>query len=139
MSVYIPSVLQRQLRERFANCCAYCHTAESLTVTTFELEHIVPRSAGGVTAFENLCLSCPSCNRHKASRQTAVDPETQAATPLFHPQQQRWSDHFVWNADATEVVGLTPTGRATIAALQMNRPQMTRVRKLWVKLGEHPP
>jgi hypothetical protein len=99
----------------------------------------VPRSAGGATTFENLCLSCPSCNRHKASRQTAVDPETQTVAPLFNPQQQIWNDHFNWNTDATEVVGLTPTGRATIAALQMNRPQMIRVRKLWVKLGEHPP
>lgn len=139
MSVYIPSTLQRQIRERFSNCCAYCHTAESLTVTTFEFEHIVPRSAEGATTFENLCLSCPSCNRHKASHQTAVDPETQVATPLFHPQQQRWSDHFAWNADATEVTGLTAIGRATIAMLKINRPQMIRVRKMWVKLGEHPP
>jgi len=139
VSTYIPSVLQRQVRDHFANCCAYCHTAEALTVSTFEFEHIVPLSAGGATVFANLCLSCPSCNRHKASRQTAVDPETQMTAPLFHPQQQRWGDHFAWNTDASEVVGLTPTGRATLAALQMNRPQLIRVRKLWVKLGEHPP
>lgn len=139
MSAYVPVELQRQIRSYFANCCAYCRTAEALTTTTFEFEHIIPRSAGGETSFENLCLSCPSCNRHKASRQFAPDPTTQQEVALFHPQLQAWTDHFSWNESATEIIGLTPTGRATIAALQMNRPQLIRVRRMWVKLGEHPP
>jgi hypothetical protein len=41
--------------------------------------------------------------------------------------------------DATEIVGLTSVGRSTISALKMNRPQLTRVRKMWVKMAEHPP
>ncbi|HEY9747070.1 MAG TPA: HNH endonuclease signature motif containing protein [Allocoleopsis sp.] len=139
MSAYVPVELQRQIRSYFANCCAYCRTAEALTATTFEFEHIIPRSAGGETSFENLCLSCPSCNRHKASRQFAPDLTTQQEVALFHPQLQAWTDHFSWNESATEIIGLTPTGRATIAALQMNRPQLIRVRRMWVKLGEHPP
>jgi 5-methylcytosine-specific restriction endonuclease McrA len=64
MSAYIAVELQRQIRNRFANCCAYCRTAEALTVTTFEFEHITPRSAGGESTLENLCFSCPSCNRY---------------------------------------------------------------------------
>lgn len=68
MTVYISVELQRRVRERFANICAYCRTAEDLTATTFEFEHIVPLSAGGATAFENLCLSCPMCNRYKSDR-----------------------------------------------------------------------
>ncbi len=59
MSAYIPIELERRVRDRFVNCCAYCRTAENLTATVFELEHIVPRSGGGETAFDNLCLSCP--------------------------------------------------------------------------------
>lgn len=139
MSAYIPVELQRQIRSRFADCCAYCRTAESLTVSTFEFEHIVPLARGGETIFENLCLACPSCNRYKAVRQAATDPTTQAEVPLFHPQQQSWADHFQWNEEATEMVGLTPTGRATVDALKMNRPQLLRVRRMWVKMGEHPP
>ena len=138
MSVYIPVDLQKQIRTRFANCCAYCHTAEFLTVTTFEFEHITPRSAGGETIIENLCLACPSCNRYKAYRQVAIDPVTLKEVPLFHPYLQFWKEHFVWNEDATEIVGLTPTGRATIIALKMNRPQLIRVRRMWVKMEEHP-
>lgn len=139
MSVYIPVELQRQIRSRFANCCAYCQTAESLTVTTFEFEHIVPIAKSGETSFENLCLACPSCNRYKAVRQTAIDPTTQIEVRLFHPQQQGWAEHFKWNEAATEIIGLTPTGRATIVVLRMNRPQLLRVRQMWVKMGEHPP
>jgi hypothetical protein len=139
LSVYISVELQRQIRSHFENCCAYCRTAESLTVTTFEFEHIVPLSKGGATSFENLCLACPSCNRYKATRQTAIDPTTQAEVQLFHPQQQTWDDHFEWSEEATEITGLTPIGKATIVALKMNRSQLLRVRQMWVKMGEHPP
>jgi hypothetical protein len=58
---------------------------------------------------------------------------------LFHPQEHRWREHFSWNEDATELVGLTPAGRATVAALRMNRPQMIRVRRMWLAMKEHPP
>lgn len=139
MSLYIATALRQQIREQFQNRCAYCLTAESLTVTTFEIEHIVPVSAGGATISENLCLACPSCNRHKGTRQTAIDPETQTIVSLFHPQQQDWGEHFVWNAEATEIWGRTATGRSTVVALHLNRSQLVRVRKLWVALGEHPP
>jgi HNH endonuclease len=139
VSVYISVELQTKIRHCFSDCCAYCRTAESLTVSTFEFEHIIPRSAGGETVFENLCLACPSCNRYKATRQTAVDPNTQEEVKLFHPQQQAWINHFAWSQDASEIVGLTAVGRSTISALKMNRPQLTRVRKMWVKMGEHPP
>ncbi len=138
MSAYIPVELQRQIRSRFANCCAYCQTAESLTATTSEFEHIIPRSAGGTTIFENLCLACPSCNRHKATRQTAIDPTTQEEVELFHPQKQSWADHFEWNEEATEIIGLSPTGRAMVVLLKMNRLPLLRVRRMWVKMGEHP-
>lgn len=96
MSVYIPVELQRQIRSRFINCCAYCRTAEVLIATTFEIEHIVPRSAGGQTVFENLCLACPSCNRYKANRQKALDPLSGEEVLLFHPQAQSWNEHFAW-------------------------------------------
>jgi 5-methylcytosine-specific restriction endonuclease McrA len=110
MSAYIPVDLQRQIRTRWLDCCAYCLTAESLTATTFEFEHIIPRSAGGETILENLCLSCPSCNRYKTNRQNIVDPVTEQTIPLFHPQLQVWKEHFSWNDDASEIVGITDIG-----------------------------
>ncbi len=139
MNVYIPIQLQRRIRELFSNCCAYCQTAEHLTATVFEFEHIVPRSAGGSTCFENLCLSCPMCNRYKRDLTSAINPHTTDIVPLFNPQKDLWIDHFAWNDDHTEVVGLTDVGIAMIDMLHMNRPAMIRVRKMWVVMGEHPP
>jgi hypothetical protein len=139
MSSYVSTELQRRVRVHFANICTYCKTAEALTATTFEIEQINPRASGGATVFENLCLACPSCNRYKATRQTAIDPLTQEEVSLFHPHQEVWADHFVWNERSDEILGLTEIGRATITALKMNREALVRVRRMWVQLGEHPP
>ena len=105
----------------------------------FEIEHITPRSAGGETAFENLCLSCPTCNRHKADRSVVKDPDTEEQVAIFHPHRDKWQDHFAWNEDSTQLIGLSATGRATITALRMNRRQLIRVRRMWIAMGEHPP
>jgi HNH endonuclease len=139
VSAYVPVELQRQVRDRFQVCCAYCRTAEALLAMTFEFEHITPRSAGGGTIFKNLALSCPPCNRHKASRQVVVVPGSDRSVPLFHPQMQKWAEHFDWSEDGTELIGLSEIGRATIAALQMNRTQLVKARGMWVRAGEHPP
>jgi hypothetical protein len=139
VSAYVPTALRRQISEHFAHCCAYCRSTENLTVAIFEFEHILPRSVGGETVFENICFACPTCNRYKADRTTAIDPDTQVEVPLFHPHRDPWQEHFVWNENATELVALSSTGRATIAALRMNRRQLIRVRRMWVAMGEHPP
>ncbi|TAD75961.1 MAG: HNH endonuclease [Oscillatoriales cyanobacterium] len=104
-----------------------------------EVEHIQPQAAGGLTRLDNLCLACPSCNRYKGSRQTAVDPDSGEIVSLFHPQKQIWIEHFSWINDASQIAGKTAIGRATMVALQVNRPALVAVRKLWVKLDRHPP
>ena len=58
---------------------------------------------------------------------------------LSNAQKQVWTEHFAWNENGKKIKGLSATGRATIAALQMNRPALVRARTMWVKLGEHPP
>ena len=108
MSVYVPVELQRAVRTRCGNRCAYCQTAEDLTTVVFELEHIVPRALGGETILDNLCLACPSCNRFKADRTSAPDLATGEQVPLFHPQRHQWSDDFAWTDDGTRIAALTP-------------------------------
>lgn len=138
MSAYISDDLRRRVYEIDKGRCAYCHTPEHLVITTFEIDHIVPVSAGGATILENLCLSCPVCNRRKSVRQSVPDPETGSSVPLFHPRQQEWGIRFVWNSDSTRIIGLTSTGRATAEALRMNRQQMMRLRRLWLRMEQHP-
>jgi len=139
LSGYVPVELRRQIREHFGGCCAYCRSAEDLTVSIFEIEHIEPRSFGGPTNFENLCFACPTCNRYKSDRLLGHDPQSGDEVKLFHPQSDRWEDHFRWNTDFTEIAAMTATGHATIESLRMNRPQLVRVRRMWVEMGEHPP
>jgi hypothetical protein len=54
-------------------------------------------------------------------------------------QRQKWSEHFAWSEDGAELIGLSEVGRATIAALQMNRTVLVKARGMWVRAGEHPP
>jgi len=58
---------------------------------------------------------------------------------LFNPRTQVWADHFRWSADGTYIIGLTPVGRATVEALQLNNEVAIEVRRNWVLAGWHPP
>jgi hypothetical protein len=59
--------------------------------------------------------------------------------PLFDPRTQVQDDHFRWSEDGAQIVGITPTERATVAQLQLNYPLAVTVRKNWVEAGWHPP
>lgn len=106
---------------------------------SFSIEHILPRYKGGETTFNNLALSCQGCNNHKHTKIEGIDPVTEQVAPLFHLRQQSWREHFAWSADYTLIVGLTPTGRATVKELQLNRVGLVNLRRVLFALGEHPP
>jgi hypothetical protein len=46
---------------------------------------------------------------------------------------------FVWGNDATIMMGTTPTGRATIEELKLNRAPVMNLRRVLVDAGLHPP
>jgi hypothetical protein len=103
------------------------------------VEHIHPVAHGGLTVLANLAYACIGCNGHKSDKLHAPDPETGNNVPFFHPRRQQWHEHFAWNEDYTRINGLTPTGRATIAALQLNRPELVNLRWALHLSGIHPP
>jgi hypothetical protein len=105
----------------------------------FSAEHIEPRSEGGATSLRNLAWACQGCNNHKYNRRSARDPVTGEAMPLFHPRTQRWAEHFAWNEDGTLIFGLSPSGRATVEALHLNREGLINLRRILFAAGEHPP
>lgn len=135
----IPRTLRGFVRARAKNRCEYCHTSEWLSGLPCEIDHIVPRAKGGRTAADNLCLACASCNGYKQASTHAMDPESGADVTLFNPRLQHWSDHFAWSEDSTTLIGLTPSGRATIDALRLNHPLIVVARSIWVGTGLHPP
>jgi hypothetical protein len=104
---------------------------------TFHIDHVTPVMTGGQTKEDNLALACVSCSLHKAAREVAQDPETGRDAPVFNPRRQAWSEHFRW--EGVRVIGLTATGRATVTALQMNRPTVLAIRAEEEALGRHPP
>ena len=138
MSTYIPAGLIERVRARAGGSCEYCRLPQASQEATFHVDHIRPLVKGGRTTEENLTLACVTCSLRKAARTHARDPKTHARVRLFHPRQQRWSEHFRWTR-TWRVAGRTPTGRATIMALVMNRPAVVLIRQALVTLGRFPP
>lgn len=130
--------LKQAVRKSARNRCEYCHSQEPFSPCTFSIEHIVPRSDGGTDIVDNLALSCQECNNRKFISTTARDPLSGEDVRLFHPRQDRWSDHFAWNEDYTLLLGLTPTGRATVEKLQLNRTSLINLRRVLYQTGFHP-
>ncbi len=135
----IPAYLQQAVRERARYLCEYCHAAETWQYVKFTIEHLIPISQGGEDTLDNLALACFACNRRKWDRRSGMDPETGETQRLFNPRIDDWGDHFVWSRDGLEIVGLTPIGRATVEALELNRPRAIRIRAADLEAGRHPP
>jgi 5-methylcytosine-specific restriction endonuclease McrA len=131
--------LQRQVARRAKGCCEYCRSQSSYAVQAFSVEHIRAVSVGGKSNFRNLALACQGCNNHKYNKQFAYDPVTSALVPLYNPRRNTWNDHFAWNDDCSLIVGLTPTGRATVQALHLNRESVVNLRHLLYAADKHPP
>ncbi|MGH9834604.1 MAG: HNH endonuclease [Blastocatellia bacterium] len=139
MRNYISKAVRRRVRNAFDNRCSYCRAAQRYILSKLEIEHIIPFALGGGNDEWNLCLACRLCNLYKSYQIEAIDPITKAAVALFNPRTQAWSDHFQWGQDGAMIVGLTPVGRATVEALQLNNEIAVEVRRNWVLVGWHPP
>lgn len=135
----ISAQLRELVRQRAAYLCEYCRASEWLAGQRSHIDHILPDSKGGATAADNLCLACAACNGSKLDRIEALDPSTGTIEPLFNPRRQRWQEHFAWSEDGTQIIGVTPCGRATVDALRLNRPLAVSARAIWVSVGRHPP
>ncbi|UKO97529.1 HNH endonuclease [Nostoc sp. UHCC 0870] len=81
--------------DRANHRCEYCHAPELIFNLAFEVEHIIPLSRQGTDADSNLALACRSCNLRKGTRISGNDPESNIDVRLFHPRQDKWSDHFL--------------------------------------------
>jgi 5-methylcytosine-specific restriction endonuclease McrA len=62
--VHRRKITRKAVLARDAWTCQYCgHQAHGLTV-----DHVIPRSRGGESVWENIVASCAPCNRKKGSR-----------------------------------------------------------------------
>ena len=139
MSPAIPREIRDRVRAAAGDRCGYCRSPQWLILGPLEIEHIIPTARGGPDAEDNLWLACRLCNSYKGTQRDAIDPLSGRRVRLFNPRRQRWSRHFRWSADGTEIEGRTAIGRATVRALQLNNLLAITVRRAWISAGWHPP
>jgi 5-methylcytosine-specific restriction endonuclease McrA len=73
---------------RDQDVCQYCH--RHLRRTELNLDHVIPRSQGGRTCWENVVVSCIKCNLSKGGR----TPEQAGMRLLRKPERPKWNPIF---------------------------------------------
>jgi HNH endonuclease len=134
----ISEELRAKIRTQANNQCGYCRSLQKYVLGILEIEHIIPKALGGSDDEENLWLACRLCNNYKGIQTNATDPVTNRKVKLYNPRKQKWSQHFEWTNDESNIIGITACGRA-IVALQLNNIYAVTVRQAWVSAGWHPP
>jgi 5-methylcytosine-specific restriction endonuclease McrA len=98
------------LRDRFT--CQYC--GDDFPSHDLTFDHVVPRSRGGRTAWENVVTACSTCNLLKGSRlpaESSMYPRHIPTQPTAHLLQengrafppnflhQSWRDFLYWDSE----------------------------------------
>ena len=82
------------LRDAFA--CQYCGRGGDLT-----FDHVIPRSRGGRTTWENIVTACAPCNLKKGGRtprEADMQPHSTPCRPnmqMLHERGRRFPPHFL--------------------------------------------
>jgi hypothetical protein len=129
--------LEELVWERAAHRCEYCRVAQEFDRLPFEIDHIIAQKHGGLARPSNLCLACFACNHHKGPCIAGRDRATKKLVPLFNPRRHKWHRHFRW--DGPILIGRTPTGRATVAVLEINLAHRVAFRQGLIDEGVFPP
>jgi 5-methylcytosine-specific restriction endonuclease McrA len=77
--------------------CQYCGIA--CTVDELTYDHVIPRSHGGRTTWENIVSCCYACNRRKANR----TPAEAGMTLLAVPKRPTWVRSIAIRADTSAI------------------------------------
>lgn len=70
---------------RDRNTCQYC--GQRLPRVELNLDHVIPRSQGGMSTWENIVCSCHACNRRKGGR----TPKEAGMKLLHPPRRPEWT------------------------------------------------
>jgi 5-methylcytosine-specific restriction endonuclease McrA len=87
----VRSSANESLSERLRQRCGYCQSLQKYVLGILEIEHIIPKAAGGSDEEENLWLACRLCNSYKGVQTQRQDPESDRNVKLFNPRIQKWT------------------------------------------------
>ncbi len=104
---------RRNLFLRDGGCCVYCGKAVSFS--SYTIDHVVPKSQGGGSTWENLVAACSRCNNRKGGRRYRADelsmhhrpfvPRLPQAAPRalvqklgFRRLPEAWKAYLPWSA-----------------------------------------
>ena len=76
---------RRNLYRRDSNSCQYC--GQVCSTRDLSIDHVIPRSRGGKTNWENCVLACIPCNVRKGNR----SPEQVGMSLVKPPLRPTWS------------------------------------------------
>ena len=80
---------------RDGNSCQYCGSRKARS--DLNLDHVVPRSRGGLTTWENIVCACLDCNRLKGGR----SPEEAGMRLRRRPRRPSWTPFVARNMAGT--------------------------------------
>ena len=98
------------LRDRFS--CQYC--GDRLPTQELTFDHVIPRSRGGRTNWENVVTACSTCNLRKGNRMpgsSGMRPLERPAQPTTYQLQENgrafppnflhesWRDYLYWDSE----------------------------------------
>ena len=87
---------------RDKNTCQYCNLM--FAKNELNLDHVIPRSQGGRTTWENVVCSCIECNRHKGGR----TPEEARMRLRKQPRRPEWSPLYGFQGRANAIEAWKP-------------------------------
>ena len=132
----IGDALRQLVAWRAFHQCEYCLLSEDDSFSPHQVDHIISRKHGGLSIESNLAYACLRCNMWKGSDIGSVEPSTDRLTPLYHPRQQPWGEHF--RLQGAMVTPLTPEGIVTVGLLRFNADQRVAERRLLIAVGRYP-
>jgi 5-methylcytosine-specific restriction endonuclease McrA len=108
---------RRNIAVRDNSECQYC--GKVLETHEYTLDHVVPRSKGGLSTWVNLVLACVRCNKNKGQRSLKDSGMTLLSTPVapkpsdprfnfklhitkLRPEWKEWSSWLYWNVTLDE-------------------------------------
>jgi 5-methylcytosine-specific restriction endonuclease McrA len=84
---------RRNVFKRDHYVCQYCGDQPGTGELT--IDHVVPRSRGGVSSWTNCVLACVSCNKRKADRSPREASMTLRRQPIRPTWKPVYADHHV--------------------------------------------